>query len=181
MTTVSIRAMRAEDWPYAETIYRQGIATGHATFEAEPPTWQIFDASRLSDLRFVASTDTGNILVWIAASATSTRPAYRGVIEHSVYVAPEARGQRIASQLLDTFLAGADESGCWTVQSSIFPENTSSLALHDRAGFRRIGVREKIAQMTYGPLAGQWRDTVLVERRSRTYPGSLVAAALHSS
>ena len=91
---------------------------------------------------------------------------YRGVVEHSVYVSPDARGRGVGAELLQAFLDAADAAGIWTVQSSIFPENTASLALHDRAGFRRVGRRERIALMTYGPWAGQWRDTILVERRA---------------
>lgn len=97
----------------------------------------------------------------------STREVYAGVIEHSVYVAASSRGTGLGAQLLDAFLVAADDAGVWTIQSSIFPENTASLALHAKAGFRTVGTRERIARMTYGPLAGTWRDTVLIERRRR--------------
>lgn len=158
--------MAAADWPAVENIYRQGIATGNATFEAEPPSWDAFDAGKLEVGRLVAVGREGGILGWVAASAVSSRDAYRGVVEHSVYVSPDARGRGVGADLLGAFLRAADDAGIWTVQSSIFPENSASLALHDRAGFRRIGRRERIALMTYGPWAGQWRDTVLVERRA---------------
>ena len=105
------------------------------------------------------------MLGWAAASPVSTRAAYRGVIEHSVYVHRDARGRGAGRRLLDAFVAASDRAGFWTIQSSIFPENTASLALHDRAGFRRVGIRERIAQMTYGPEADRWRDTILIERR----------------
>jgi phosphinothricin acetyltransferase len=157
--------MQAEDWASVEEIYRAGIATGHATFESEPPVWERFDTTRLQDLRLVATRD-GVVIGWAAASPTSTRDVYRGVVEHSVYVDPAASGRGVGSVLLAALCRQADESGYWTVQSSIFPENEASLRLHDRHGFRRVGTRERIALMTYGPLAGQWRDTVLVERRS---------------
>jgi L-amino acid N-acyltransferase YncA len=162
----AVRPLRPEDWPAVESIYREGIATGNATFEAEPPGWQAFDAGKLATGRLVAITDDGTIAGWVAASAVSTRPAYRGVVEHSVYVASHARGRGVGTLLLDEFLREADAAGIWTIQSSIFPENTASLALHARAGFRRVGQRERIARMSYGPWAGQWRDTVLIERRS---------------
>ena len=165
MTAVRIRARIADDWPAVESIYRQGIATGNATFEPEPPDWPTFDASRLRIGRLLAVDDHGAVTGWIAISAVSAREAYSGVVEHSVYVADSARGQGVGGALLRELLRAADAAGIWTVQSSIFPENTTSLALHDRAGFRRVGTRERIALMSYGPAAGSWRDTILIERR----------------
>ena len=160
----AIRPMLSEDWAAVETIYRDGIATGHATFEAEPPTWEAFDAGKLDVGRLVA-VDREQILGWAALSKVSARPVYRGVVEHSVYIAATARGRGVGSRLLAALIAAADDADLWMIQSSIFPENTASLALHDRAGFRRVGTRERIAQMTYGPEAGRWRDTILIERR----------------
>ncbi|MFT4029565.1 MAG: GNAT family N-acetyltransferase [Protaetiibacter sp.] len=160
-----IRPMTAADWPDVERIYREGIATGHATFEAEPPGWDSFDAGKLIVPRLVATDDAGSVVAWAAASPVSSRPVYRGVIEHSVYVAGSARGQGVGGRLLAAFIAAADEAGVWTIQSSVFPENTASLELHRRHGFRTVGTRERIALMSYGPLAGVWRDTVLIERR----------------
>jgi len=165
MSGVLIRAMTATDWTAVEYIYREGIATGNATFEAEPPTWAAFDSGKLVLGRLVAEDAAGFVIGWVAASPVSSREVYRGVVEHSVYVANKARGRGAGAALLDAFLRAADSAGVWTVQSSIFPENPASLALHDRAGFRRVGHRERIALMTYGPWAGQWRDTILVERR----------------
>ncbi len=165
MSDVVIRALGPGDWTDVEVVYRAGIASGHATFEAEPPTWESFDLGKLPDLRFVA-VEHGRVVGWVAAGATSNRAVYRGVIEHSVYVDPDTRGRGIGGELLEHLCAAAGALGYWTIQSSIFPENEASLRLHDRNGFRRIGTRERIALMTYGPLAGQWRDTVLVERRS---------------
>lgn len=165
MSTLHVRPMTAEDWPAVEDIYRQGIASGNATFEAEPPDWPTFDAGKLRIGRLVATDEAGRIIGWVAASAVSAREVYRGIVEHSVYVADQARGRRAGATLLDAFLRAADAAGVWTVQSSIFPENTASLALHERAGFREVGRRERIALMTYGPWAGRWRDTILVERR----------------
>lgn len=158
--------MAVEDWPAVLDIYRRGIETGNATFEAAPPTWETFEAGKLHLGRLVAVGDDGEVLGWVAASPVSSREVYRGVVEHSVYVSPDARGRRVGTALLGAFLRAADAAGIWTVQSSIFPENTASLALHDRAGFRRVGRRERIALMSYGPWAGQWRDTILVERRA---------------
>ncbi|RFA10883.1 N-acetyltransferase [Subtercola boreus] len=163
--TIRIRPMEAPDWAAVESIYRAGIATGNATFEAEPPSWDHFHAGKLEVGRLVATDVSGAVLGWVAASPVSSRPVYRGVVEHSVYVAPSAAGRGVGLQLVDTFIRVATEAGIWTIQSSIFPENETSLALHDRAGFRRIGTRERIALMTYGPWAGQWRDTILIEHR----------------
>ncbi|OYO01075.1 N-acetyltransferase [Enemella evansiae] len=159
--------MTPADWPAVEAIYRAGIATGHATFEAEPPPdWEAFAAGKRPDLMIVAVDADDRVLGWAAAGPVSARAVYRGVVEHSVYVAPPAAGRGVGSWLLGDFLALADRSGVWTVQSSIFAENAASLSLHQRAGFRVVGRRERIGMMAYGPLAGCWRDTVLVERRS---------------
>lgn len=165
MTALTVREMTADDWPAVEAIYREGIAAGHATFEAEPPSWEAFDSGKLAAGRLVAVDADGAVLGWVAASPVSSRAVYRGVVEHSVYVGCTARGRGVGTRLLQAFLGAAEAGGVWTVQSSIFPENVASLALHEAAGFRRVGHRERIARMTYGPMAGRWRDTVLVERR----------------
>ncbi|MEV0192853.1 N-acetyltransferase family protein [Kitasatospora purpeofusca] len=142
-------------------IYRAGIEEGNATFETEVPAWEAFDAARLPGHRHVALGPDGAVLGWAAVSAVSSRPAYAGLVEHSVYVHPDARGQGVARLLLDALIASTEAAGIWTVQSAVFPENTASLALHARAGFRVIGTRERIARHH-----GIWRDTVLIERRS---------------
>lgn len=165
MIRVGIRPMTPADWSAVEHIYREGIATGHATFEAEPPDWDGFDSGKLPGPRLVATDTDGVVVGWAAASAVSSRPVYRGVVEHSIYIADDARGQGAGGALLEGFIAAADTAGIWTIQSSIFPENTASLRLHERYGFRTVGTRERIALMGYGPLAGTWRDTVLIERR----------------
>lgn len=160
-----VRALEPSDWPAVQRIYRLGIATGHATFESEPPDWEHFDDGKRHDLRLVAERD-GSVVGWAAASPTSTRAVYSGVVEHSVYVHPSASGAGIGRMLVDALLERAIGAGVWTVQSSIFPENAASLALHRSAGFREVGRRERIALMGYGPLEGRWRDTVLVEWRA---------------
>ncbi|MFF1411592.1 GNAT family N-acetyltransferase [Streptomyces sp. NPDC058289] len=142
-------------------IYRAGIAEGNATFETEAPTWETFDAARLSEHRFAAVDPDGKLLGWVAASKVSDRCAYAGVVEHSVYVHPAARGRGVARALLDALIASTEAAGIWTIQCGIFPENTASLALHQRAGFRVIGTRVRI-----GRHHGVWRDVVLLERRS---------------
>lgn len=163
MTT--IRDMRPADWGAVARIYRDGIEDGEATFEVEVPEWSEFDSSRLPAFRFVA-VDGATILGWAAATRVSTRAAYRGVIEHSVYVGRDARGRGVARALLAALIDEAEDAGIWCIQSSVFPENAASLALHERAGFRTVGRRERIARSGRGPRAGQWRDTVLIERRS---------------
>jgi L-amino acid N-acyltransferase YncA len=161
---VDVRAMTAEDWPAVEAIYAEGIATGHATFETEPPSWGEFDRGRHRRHRFVAVED-GRVVGWAALSPTSTRACYRGVAEHSVYVTGPARGRGVGRALMDALLASADTDGIWTIQTSIFPENEASVALHEQVGFRVVGRRERIAE-----LNGVWRDTLLLERRARA-PG----------
>lgn len=161
-----VRRMTPEDWPAVERILAAGIAGGEATFETETPSWERFDTGKVAEARLVAEDPGGAVVGWVAASPVSTRDAYRGVIEHSVYVDPDSRGRRIGRLLLDAFLTAADAAGYWTVQSSVFPENVASLRLHESAGFRVIGRRERIARSLLGPHAGQWRDTILIERRS---------------
>lgn len=167
MSRLTVRPLEAADWPTVEAIYRDGIATGHATFEAEPPSWDSFDSGKLSTLRLVA-VDGTEVVGWAAASPTSSRSVYAGVVEHSVYVSAASRGKGIGHLLLGALVEAADASGIWTMQSNVFPENESSLALHAAHGFRIVGWRDRIARMTYGPLAGHWRDTLLIERRSDT-------------
>lgn len=158
-----IRAMVEADWPAVEAIFAEGIATGNATFEQQTPTWQSFDAGKLAAPRLVF--DDGEVRGWAVVSPTSSRPAYRGVVENSVYVSASARGRGIGAALLEALIESCEAAGVWTIQSGIFPENEASLALHRAHGFREVGRRERIAQMPYGPHAGRWRDVVFVERR----------------
>jgi len=143
-------------------IYATGIATGNATFETAAPSWAAFDAGRLARHRFVAL-DGGEVAGWIACSPVSARPAYAGVVEHSVYVDPGHGGRGVGRALLEALIASTEAAGIWTIQSGVFPENTASLALHRRCGFRDIGVRERVGQHN-----GVWRDVILIERRSPT-------------
>lgn len=167
MKPLRFRAMVEADWPDVENIYRAGITTGHATFEIAPPeTWAAFATGKRPELSLVAVDSEKQVLGWAAASPVSARTVYAGVVEHSIYIHPDAAGHGVGSALLTAFLDLADRRGVWTVQSSIFPENTASLRLHKRAGFRVVGRRECIARMEAGPYAGRWRDTLLVERRT---------------
>ncbi len=157
---VDIRPMTYTDWPDVHAIYAEGIATGDATFETEVPSWEEFDRGRLRHGRLVAI-ENESIVGWAALAAASVRACYSGVAEHSVYVAERARGRGIGRALMENLVAAADAAGIWTIQTSIFPENAASLALHERLGFRVVGRRERIAQ-----LHGVWRDTILLECRS---------------
>jgi L-amino acid N-acyltransferase YncA len=159
---IQIVPMRPEHAEQVLAIYQLGIDEGDATFETTAPTWDAFDASHLPEHRFVAVDAAATVLGWVAAVPVSDRCAYAGVVEHSVYVHPAARGQGIGAALLTALVASTEAAGIWTIQSGIFPENTASLALHERAGFRRVGIRERL-----GRHHGHWRDVVLVERRSR--------------
>ena len=152
--------MTPADWPAVEAIYADGIATRQATFETTTPTWAEFDAGRLHAHRFVA-VDGERVVGWVAISPASSRECYSGVVEHSVYVADEFRGRGVGRALIDALLRSADEGEIWTIQTSIFPENGASIALHERLGFRVVGRRERIAE-----LDGVWRDTLVLERRS---------------
>lgn len=162
---IAVRKMDPADWIHVEQIYALGIEGGNATFADSTPSMEDFFLSRIRGLSLVAIGADDTVQGWIAATPTSTREAYRGVIEHSVYVDPQAAGLGVGLVLLQHLAKRAEDLGYWTIQSSIFPENLPSLALHDKAGFRRVGRRERIAYMTYGPYSGIWRDIIQVEQR----------------
>jgi L-amino acid N-acyltransferase YncA len=157
---MKIQPMTAEHSAAVIAIYQTGIDEGNATFETSAPSWEDFSTSRLPGHRYVAVKEN-DVLGWVAASAVSDRCVYAGVVEHSVYVHPRARGQGVGRQLLDALIASTEAAGIWTIQSSIFPENTASAELHKAAGFRVVGIRERIGQHH-----GRWRDVVFIERRS---------------
>ncbi len=159
---VEIVSMEPSDWPDVRRIYVQGIATGQATFETGAPDWEAWDASHRPECRFVARR-AGRIVGWIALSAVSRRHVYRGVAEVSVYVAEEARGNGLGRALFERLIPAAEAAGIWTIQAGVMAQNEASLRLHERAGFRRVGVRHGFGQ----DAAGTWRDVVLLERRSR--------------
>jgi len=158
---MKVRPMTDQHAAAVLAIYQWGIDEGNATFETRAPGWEQFLASKLPDHRFVALDDDGSVLGWVAASPTSSRPVYAGVVEHSVYVHPGARGRGVGRCLLDELIASTESAGIWTIESRIFPENKASAALHWAAGFRTVGTRERL-----GRHHGVWRDVVLIERRS---------------
>jgi L-amino acid N-acyltransferase YncA len=157
-----VRPMLAADAAQVVAIYQAGLDTGQASFETVAPGWEAFDAAKLLDHRHVAADAvTGEVLGWVAASAVSSRPVYAGVIEHSVYVRRGRWRRGAGAALLGALIRSSEAAGIWTIQSGVFPENMASLALHERAGFRVVGVRERV-----GCHHGRWRDAVLIERRS---------------
>jgi L-amino acid N-acyltransferase YncA/2-polyprenyl-3-methyl-5-hydroxy-6-metoxy-1,4-benzoquinol methylase len=159
---IGVRAMELGDWPAVRTIYEAGIASGNATFETTTPSWENWDQSHLADHRLVATDPDGQVVGWAALSPVPDRCAHTGVAENSVYVDPDHQRRGIGATLLNTLVAQAEDAGLWTIQTGIFPDNTASLTVHQRAGFRIVGRRERIGQ-----LGGVWRDTILFERRSR--------------
>ncbi|MFD3550180.1 GNAT family N-acetyltransferase [Streptomyces sp. NPDC058655] len=159
--TLTVAPLTAAHAGQILAIYQAGIDEGNATFETTAPTWKQFDAAKLPGHRFAALDADSRLLGWVAATPVSDRCAYAGVVEHSVYVHPAARGRGVAGRLLAALVESTEAAGIWTIQSGIFPENAASLALHRRAGFRIIGTRERI-----GRHHGVWRDVVLLERRS---------------
>lgn len=149
-------------WPAVCAIYEQGLATGNATFTTTAPSWDEWGRSHLALCRLVAvASSNGVVLGWAALSPVSSRCVYGGVAEVSIYIAAEARGRGAGRQLLAGLVAASEAQGLWTLQAGIFPENTASIRLHEALGFRQVGRRERIGQ-----LAGVWRDTLLLERRS---------------
>ena len=161
MTSV-IEKMRPEHWRQVRAIYLEGIATGHATFETEAPEWERWDTSHMPFARLVALADGGRVAGWAALGPVSNRKVYEGVAEVSVYVGEEFRGAGLGRALLEALVRESEAGGVWTLQASIFPENAASVALHRSCGFREVGRRERVAK-----LGRVWRDTVLLERRSR--------------
>lgn len=153
--------MTADDAGEVLAIYQAGLDTGNSSFDTLAPDWASFDSSRLPEHRFVAVGEDGKILGWVAVRQVSPRPVYRGVVEHSVYVSPAAQGLGVGLALLQKLIASTEAAGVWTIQSGVFPENRASLRLHEKAGFRVVGVRERIANHH-----GMWRDDIMLERRS---------------
>ncbi len=162
MSEVILRQLDVSDWDDVRRIYAEGIATGNATFETQVPAVETLDAKWLRGHRWVAEI-AGSVIGWAAMTAVSPRDCYRGVAETSVYVDARHGGRGVGSALVSLQSRAADDAGIWTLQTSIFPENEASLAIHRAAGFRDVGRRERIAQS-----GGIWRDTILLERRSLT-------------
>jgi phosphinothricin acetyltransferase len=159
---LAIETLTARHWAAVCSIYLEGIASRNATFETEAPRWEVWDSNHLPVCRFVA-VFAADVVGWSALSPVSRRAAYRGVAEVSVYVTESHHGKGVGRRLLAELIRAAENAGIWTLQASVFPENHATIRLHEAAGFRTVGRRERIAQ-----LDGVWRDTLLLERRSST-------------
>lgn len=155
---VGVRPLEPRDWADVRRIYAEGIATGDATFETEVPDQAVLDAW-LPAHRWVAELD-GRVAGWASAKRVSEREVYRGVAETMLYVGDGFRGRGVGKALAHRQVTAADADGLWTLQASVFPENRASIALHRSAGFRTLGLRERIGQHH-----GVWRDVALLERR----------------
>jgi len=159
--SILLKAMLASDWVRVREIYEEGIVTANATFETEAPEYQQWDARHVSTCRLLALVED-QIAGWAALTPVSARRVYAGVAEVSVYVSGAARGRGVGKALLRELIVDSERHGFWTLQAGIFPENVASIGLHQSLGFRQVGLRERLGQ-----LAGQWRDVVLMERRSQ--------------
>lgn len=155
--------MKSSDWLSVKVIYLEGISTGDATFETAAPDWDAWNRNHLPFARIVATESTEKVVGWTALSSVSARQVYAGAAEVSIYVASNFRGRGIGKLLLQSLIKSSEVNGIWTLQSSVFPENAATLALHENSGFRVVGRREKIAKT----VGGRWRDTLLLERRSQ--------------
>jgi len=162
MREITVRTLRPADWPEVRRIYEEGIATGNATFETQAPAWEEWDAKHIPTCRLVLE-DQGKVQGWAALWPASDRCVYGGVAEVSVYVSGGAQGKGVGSRLLGELVSASEEEGFWTLQAGIFPENKSSVRIHEKYGFRVIGHRERLGKMN-----DTWRDVLLMERRSIT-------------
>ena len=161
-----MRAMVTTDAETVLKIYGEGIQTGHATFEAEVPDWHKWDSGHLTLCRWV-SEEGVTVLGWGALTQVSPRRVYSGVAEVSICVSLNTQNQDIGSILLEHLISSSEESSFWTLKAQVFPENNISIYVHEKQGFRKSGTRRQLAQMSYGSMAGEWTDPVLMERRNK--------------
>lgn len=161
----TIRPIRPGDYPQVREIYEMGLGSGHATYETEGPDWEEFRAKKIMEAVFVAvdASDDDRVLGWVSAAQASSRSVFHGVVEDSVYAHPDARGKGISGALLDTLIQACIDLDKWAIHSWIFPENEGSAKLHTSRGFAKVGTFHHMAKMTYGEMAGQWRDTDIYE------------------
>jgi L-amino acid N-acyltransferase YncA len=166
--TIAVSAMTASDWMSVSKIYQEGIDTGNATFESQPPvSWEEWCKGKLNECSIVAR-DNDEVVGWAALTPFSKRAVYAGVAQVSIYVSSQVRGKGVGSILLQELIRISEGKGIWTLQARIFPENQSSRQLHLKHGFREVGILEKLGKMQFGKLEGQWRNVVLLERRSKS-------------
>ena len=159
---IQIIKMQPQHWQDVARIYSEGILTGNATFQKDIPSWEEWDSSHLQNCRFIALNTEGVVLGWAALTPVSGRCVYAGVAEVSVYVTPQYSGQGVGKMLMQQLIEASEVDGLWTLQAGIFPENIGSIRLHEAVGFRQLGRRERI-----GKMDGVWRDTLLLELRSK--------------
>jgi|SRR5450432_765699 L-amino acid N-acyltransferase YncA len=159
---IVIKTMEPHHWNEVRRIYEEGLSTGNATFQTSAPEWEEWDKAHIESSRLIAL-DNGQMVGWTALTPVSSRCVYGGVAEVSIYVADSARGKGVGKILLKELIASSEAGNFWTLQAGVFPENIASIKIHEASGFRVIGKREKIGRMD-----GIWRDTILLERRSKT-------------
>lgn len=159
---MTLTGLTHDMWPEVKSIYEEGIATGNATFQSSAPSWEEWDTSHVETSRIVAIDEGGKVVGWAALTPGSGRCVYAGVAEVSVYVSGSAQGRGIGKPLLNEEVKQSENNGFWTLTAGIFPENKASLKIHEHAGFKILGTRERIGKMN-----GRWRDTFLLERRSK--------------
>ncbi|WP_156227297.1 GNAT family N-acetyltransferase [Corynebacterium comes] len=164
--TFTLRPIRPEDYPQVRAIYESGLESGHATYETQAPTWQQFFRAKIMESVFVAADneDPGKLLGWVAAAPISSRSVFHGVVENSIYIHPDARGRGVAGALLDKLIDVCGGLHKWGIHAWVFPENEGSAALHRSRGFEKVGTFRHLAKMSYGDMAGQWRDTDVYEK-----------------
>jgi L-amino acid N-acyltransferase YncA len=158
---MEIIQLKPEHWDDVKSIYEEGIKTRNATFETRSPSWEEWDKKHHESLRFV-SVEDGKVTGWAALIPTSTREVYSGVMEVSIYIAEDHRGKGVGKALFDVLISESEKNNVWSLLSVLFPENTASIKLHEKVGFRIIGVREQM-----GKMGDVWRDNIMMERRSK--------------
>ena len=164
-SAITFRPLLSTDADSVLTIYQEGIDTGNATFTSEAPAWEAWNKGHLPNCRIIALLGD-EIAGWAALSSYSSRDVYRGVAELSIYISGKFKGRGVGSGLMAELIKQSEKEGYWTLQAGIFADNAASIHLHEKHGFKRVGIREKIAQMSYSAFKGQWRDVALYERRS---------------
>lgn len=164
--TFTLRPIRPEDYGQVRAIYEMGLESGHATYETEAPTWEQFSHQKIMETVFVAvdNENPEKLLGWVSAAPISTRSVFHGVVEDSIYIHPDARGRGVAGALLDKLIEVCHSLNKWGIHAWIFPENTGSAKLHTSRGFKKVGTLRHLAKMTYGDMAGQWRNTDIYEK-----------------
>ncbi|MBK9735909.1 MAG: N-acetyltransferase [Saprospiraceae bacterium] len=158
---ITFKEITVQNYPDVQTIYLEGIQSGMATFQTSTYTWEEWDRDHLPFGRIAAY--QGDIMSgWASLSSVSGRCVYKGVAELSIYIATNFRGQGIGTKLLEQLITISEENGIWTINGVVFAENEASIRIHKKCGFRVVGIKEKIGQ-----LNGQWKDNMVLERRSK--------------